>query len=102
MNDIKILLCVIMLASVCGCKSCAWYRPGRSIQQASRDCEECRYEALKYGSGPSQGYIYDHSTEVLIQCMRLRGYSFIDPSDLIESGRVSVRRGGPFYTVVGK
>ncbi len=69
---------------------------------AVRDCEECRYEALKYGSGPSQGHIYSHKTEVLMQCMHLRGYNFVDVSDLIKNDQVRIQRGGGFYMVVGK
>lgn len=98
----KKLLCTIVLVLICGCGTSAWYQPEKNLEQAVRDCEECRYEVLKYGSGPSQGHIYSHDTEVLIQCMRLRGYSFVDVSALLQNNQVRIREDRPFYTVVGK
>lgn len=98
----KKLLYIIVLVLICGCGTTAWYQPEKSLQQAARDCKECQYEALKYGSGPSQGYIYSHKIEVLMQCMQLRGYDFVDVSDLIKNNQIRIQGGGGFYTVVGK
>lgn len=78
----KKLTCVIILLGVMGCGQQAWYQPGKNLQEAVRDCEECKYDSLKYGDGQSQEGIFNRGTEVLVQCMRLKGYNYVDISDL--------------------
>jgi hypothetical protein len=78
----KLLLAMLILVSGCSQEGnwwsydydsrwndYAWYQPGKSVEQAKKDCEECDYEAYKI-----------HSKYHLRTCMQQRGYRLIHTS----------------------
>jgi hypothetical protein len=79
----------------------AWYQPGRTLAQASRDCEECRYEVMKFSSPfaasakpiTAEGRFLGPESEFFTQCMKLRGYVLTDVSARVKAGQLKVRHG---------
>jgi len=80
------LICLLLI-SLCGCDAMikemdkpyhefAWYQPGKTIEQARRDCDECIYEIRKTPY-PSQS--------LFEQCMNLRGYQLYSTGQLLNS-----------------
>lgn len=58
-----------MIVGGCSVPTEAWYQRGVSFKIAVRDCEECRYKAMKYSS------VWFSEVKLLNQCMQLKGYT---------------------------
>ena len=103
---LNLLLCAAVLLA--GCNTTAWYQSGKTLAQASKDCEQCKYEVMKHHSAFSQpqtsvGYMVGADTEMLMQCMKLQGYIWSDVTDAVKSGRLRVQMNSfdPWYSVAG-
>jgi hypothetical protein len=79
----------------------AWYQPGHTLAQATRDCAECRYEVMKFSSPfaasakpiTPEGKFFGPEREFFTQCMKLRGYVLTDVTVPVKAGQLKVRHG---------
>jgi|GEM_PF-3972777 len=102
-----VVLCLATSVLSCGCVATVllvvagctadqgWYQPGKSLDQAYRDCEECRSESLKDAISPLQRGIFPHEQEILTECMRRKGYVLTK----VGSFETMKNHGGDFETI---
>ncbi len=108
MGIVKHCLILSFLVVFAGCKTTAWYQPGKTLTEAAKDCEECKYEVMKFSNPYSKpqteiGYFVGQDTELLMQCMKIKGYIWADVTNEVKSGSLRLRS-DPFngwYSVAG-
>ena len=92
-----------------GCSTNAWYQGGKTLSDADYDCQQCKYEVMKHNNPYAQpqtsmGYMVGADTEMLIQCMRLKGYGWTNVTEAVKNGyvRVNTNSFDPWYSVAGE
>lgn len=108
MKRITIFVVILLFIVSSGCRTTAWYQEGKSFIEASKDCEECKYEVMKYNNINSRyqtmtGFFVGSDTELFMQCMKLRGYIWADVTDGVKNGWLKIREDvyDPWRTVAG-
>jgi len=103
-----IIILTVTLLITAGCSKNAWYQGGKTLSEADYDCQQCKYEVMKYNNPyarpqTSMGYMVGTDTEMLMQCMRLKGYGWVNVTDYVKNGSLRVKGNGfdPWYTVAG-
>lgn len=99
---------ILLSLLFCGCSTNAWYQSGKSLDDSIKDCEECRYDVMKHNNPYStpqtqMGYFVGNDTELLMQCMKLKGYTWTNVTDAVKNNQLQVRQDGfnPWYNVAG-
>lgn len=75
-----------------------WYQEGRTYEEAQKDFQECKYDAVKYGYVPIQYNAYPSApgaagleqglrqNEIMTECMKSKGYHLVPRSNLEKMG----------------
>ena len=84
-----IFLSVVVLAG-CATSGPTWYKTGATQASFNADKNECQYEAVKhagnYGTSIGQAYAAAmHRNDIVIACLRNKGYSTQEPLNVTPS-----------------
>jgi len=106
---VSIIILTVILLITAGCSTNAWYQGGKTLAEAAKDCGECKYDVMKFNNPyarpqSSMGYFVGQDTEMLMQCMKMRGYVWTNVTEAVKNGylRIHTDSFDPWYSVAGE